>query len=175
MFLSFVIDAFGRRIVRWQFAGRMRTDLVADALRMAFTRREPGADVELVHHSDAGSQYTSYAFQRVLDDHAVLASIGSVGDAYDNALAESFVDTFKTELISDRVWRTRTQLELAIVEWSTGSTTTASTNRSVTSRPQRSKPYTRPSTLHLPLSINEERNLQTRSPSKSARLTTDAV
>jgi putative transposase len=67
--------------------------------------------------SDAGSQYTSYAFRQVLDDHHVLASIGSVGDAYDNALAESFVDTFKTELIRDRVWRTRIQLELAIVEW----------------------------------------------------------
>jgi putative transposase len=62
-------------------------------------------------------QYTSFAFTQVLDDHAVLASIGSVGDAYDNAMAESFVDTFKTELISDRVWRTRAQLELAIVEW----------------------------------------------------------
>ena len=62
-------------------------------------------------------QYTSYAFTQVLDDHAVLASIGSVGDAYDNALAESFVDSFKTELIADRVWQTRTQLELAIVEY----------------------------------------------------------
>ena len=80
-------------------------------------RRDAGADVELIHHSDAGSQYTSYAFTQVLDDHAMLASIGSVGDAYDNALAESFVDSFKTELISDRVWRTRTQLELAIVEY----------------------------------------------------------
>jgi putative transposase len=63
------------------------------------------------------AQYTSYAFNEVLDDHQVLASIGTVGDAYDNALAESFVDTFKTELICDRVWRTRSQLELAIVEW----------------------------------------------------------
>jgi putative transposase len=57
------------------------------------------------------------AFQQELDDHRVLQSIGSVGDAYDNSMAESFVDTFKTELISDRVWRTRDQLELAIVEW----------------------------------------------------------
>ena len=62
-------------------------------------------------------QYTSYDYTQVLDDHGVLASIGSVGDAYDNALAESFVDSFKTELIADRVWRTRTQLELAIVEY----------------------------------------------------------
>jgi putative transposase len=117
VFFSFVIDVFSRRIVGWQFAGHMRTDLVLDALRMALTRREHGADVELIHHSDAGSQYTSFQFNQVLDDHRVLGSIGSVGDAYDNALAESFVDTFKTELIADRVWRTRSQLELAIVEW----------------------------------------------------------
>ena len=63
------------------------------------------------------AQYTSHDLAQVLDDHGVLASIGSVGDAYDNAMAESFVDSFKTELISDRVWRTRTQLELAIVEY----------------------------------------------------------
>jgi putative transposase len=117
VFFSFVIDAFSRRIVGWQFATHMRTDLVLDALRMALTRRHAGADVQLIHHSDAGSQYTSYAFGQVLDDHHVLGSIGSVGDAYDNAMAESFVDTFKTELIADRVWRTRSQLELAIVEW----------------------------------------------------------
>lgn len=117
VFFSFVIDVYSRRVVGWQFASHMRTDLVLDALRMALTRREQGADVELIHHSDAGSQYTAQAFQQVLDDHHVLGSIGSVGDAYDNAMAESFVDTFKTELIRDRVWRTRTQLELAIVEY----------------------------------------------------------
>ena len=117
VFFSFVIDVFSRRIVGWQLASHMRTDLVLDALAMALTRRQHGAAVELIHHSDAGSQYTSYAFGQVLDDHRVLASIGSVGDAYDNAMAESFVDTFKTELIRDRVWRTRTQLELAIVEY----------------------------------------------------------
>ncbi len=117
VFFSFVIDVFSRRVVGWQFASHMRTDLVLDALRMALTRRDHGADVQLIHHSDAGSQYTSFDFQQVLDDHRVLGSIGSVGDAYDNALAESFVDTFKTELIADRVWRARSQLELAIVEW----------------------------------------------------------
>jgi putative transposase len=117
VFFSFVIDAYSRRVVGWQFANHMRTDLVLDALRMALTRRRSGADVELIHHSDAGSQYTSYAFRQVLDDHRVLGSIGSVGDAYDNAMAESFVDSFKTELIADRVWRTRSQLELAIVEY----------------------------------------------------------
>ena len=117
VFFSFVLDAYSRRVVGWQFASHMRTDLVLDALRMALTRRDAGADVELIHHSDAGSRYTSFAFGQVLDDHHVLASIGSVGDAYDNAMAESFVDTFKTELIADRVWKNRTQLELAIVEW----------------------------------------------------------
>jgi putative transposase len=117
VFFSFVIDAFSRRIVGWQFASHMRTDLVLDALRMALTRRRAGADVQLIHHSDAGTQYTSFAFNQVLDDHGVLASIGTVGDALDNAMAESFVDSFKTELIADRVWRARTQLELAIVEW----------------------------------------------------------
>ena len=117
VFFSFVIDVYSRMVVGWQFADHMRTDLVLDALRMALGLREPGADVELVHHSDAGSQYTSFDYSQALDDHQVLASIGSVGDAYDNALAESFVDSFKTELIRDRVWRTRTQLELAIVEY----------------------------------------------------------
>ena len=70
-----------------------------------------------MHHSDRGSQYTSFDYTQTLADHGVLASVGSVGDAYDNALAESFVDSFKTELIADRVWQTRSQLELAIVEW----------------------------------------------------------
>ena len=115
VFFAFVIDVFSRMIVGWQFAANMRTDLVLDALRMALTTRDPGADVTLIHHSDAGSQYTSWDYNQELDDYDVLASIGSVGDAYDNAMAESFVDSFKTELIADRVWRTQTQLELAIV------------------------------------------------------------
>jgi putative transposase len=117
VFFAFVIDVFSRRVVGWQLAGHMRASLVCDALRMALSTRAPGADVELVHHSDRGSQYTSIEFAQVLDDARVLASLGSVGDAYDNALAESFVDTIKTELIADRVWRTRDQLELAIVEY----------------------------------------------------------
>ncbi len=116
-FFAFVIDAYSRMVVGWQFASHMRTDLVLDALRMALGQRQPGADIALVCHSDAGSQYTSFDYTQVLDDHDVLASIGTVGDAYDNATAESFVDSFKTELISDRIWSTRSQLELAIVEY----------------------------------------------------------
>jgi putative transposase len=117
VYFAFVIDVFSRRVVGWQLAGHMRTSLVLDALRMALGTRQPGADFRLVAHTDRGSQYTSHDYRQVLDDHHVLASVGSVGDAYDNALAESFVDSFKTELISDRVWRSRSQLELAVVEY----------------------------------------------------------
>lgn len=117
VYFAFVIDVFSRMIVGWQFADHMRADLVLDALRMALHLRGPGANVELVVHSDAGGQYVSDDYTQVIDDHGVLASIGTVGDCYDNALAESFVDSFKTELIRDRVWRTKSQLELAIVEY----------------------------------------------------------
>jgi putative transposase len=117
LFFAFVLDVFSRMVVGWQLAAHMRTTLVLDALRMALHLREPGADVALVHHSDMGSQYTSNDYTQTLDDHAVLASIGSVGDAYDNALAESFVDSYKTELISDRVWCSRAQVELATVQY----------------------------------------------------------
>jgi transposase InsO family protein len=117
VFFSFVIDAYSRKIVGWQFAAHMRTTLVLDALKMALHQRQPGAEVALIQHTDAGSQYTSYDYTQTLADHGVLASIGTVGDALDNAVAESFVDSFKTELITDRVWATRSQLELAVVEY----------------------------------------------------------
>ena len=117
VFFAFVIDVYSRTIVGWQFANHMRADLVLDALRMALHLRGPGANVELIHHSDAGGQYVSNDYTQTLDDHRMQASIGLVGDAYDNALAESFVDSFKTELIRDRVWKTISQLELAIVEY----------------------------------------------------------
>ena len=117
VFFSFVIDVFSRKIVGWQFAGHMRTTLVLDALRMALSTRERVEEVRLIHHSDRGSQYVSGDYTQTLADNDVLASVGSTGDAYDNSMAESFVDTFKTELIADRVWQTRSQLELAIVEY----------------------------------------------------------
>jgi transposase InsO family protein len=117
VYFAFVIDVFSRRVVGWQLASHMRTTLVLDALRMALGTREHGADFRLVAHTDRGSQYTSSDYTQVLDDHRVLASVGSIGDGYDNAMAESFVDSFKTELIADRVWQTRAQLELAVVEY----------------------------------------------------------
>ena len=117
VFFSFVIDVYSRKVVGWQFAAHMRTTLVLDALQMALSTRERVEEIRLVHHSDRGSQYVSGDYTQTLTDHDVLASVGSTGDAYDNALAESFLDSFKTELITDRVWRTRSQLELAIVEY----------------------------------------------------------
>jgi putative transposase len=117
LYFSFIIDVYSRMVVGWQLAANMRTTLVLDALRMALGTRSPGADFTLIGHTDAGSQYTAQDYTQVLDDHKVLASIGSVGDAFDNALAESFVDSFKTELIADRVWKTRSQLELAVVHY----------------------------------------------------------
>lgn len=112
-----MIDVFSRKVVGWQFASHMRTTLVLDALRMALATRQRVDEVQLIHHSDRGSQYLSGDYTQTLDDHDVLGSVGSTGDAYDNSMAESFVDSFKTELIADRVWRSRTQLELAIVEY----------------------------------------------------------
>jgi len=90
VFFAFMIDAFSRRVVGWQLAAHMRSTLVLDALRVALGTRQPGADVERVHHSDRGSQYTSLDFTQELRAHPVLQSVGSVGDAYDNAMAESF-------------------------------------------------------------------------------------
>jgi putative transposase len=117
LYFSFIIDVFSRMVVGWQLASHMRTTLVLDALRMALGLRAPVADFRLIQHTDAGSQYTSFDYTQVLDDHLVLASVGSVGDAFDNALAESFVDSYKTELIADRVWCSRAQVELATVHY----------------------------------------------------------
>jgi putative transposase len=141
-FFAFVIDVFSRKVVGWQLASHMRTDLVLDALRMALGRRDHGADLELVAHTGRGSQYTSADYTQELTDHGVLASVGTVGDAYDNAMAESFVDTFKTELIADRIWRSRSQLSWPSSNTSSGSTTSGCTNPSGTSLRWSSRPYT---------------------------------
>ena len=138
VFLSFVIDVYSakdrRLAARGPHARRPRPGCPADGSHTP----PPGADVDLIHHSDPGSQYTS-STPAVLDDHRILGSLGSVGDAYDNALAESFVDTFKTELIADRAWQTRDQLEFATVDGSGGTTASACTSPSATSRPPSSR------------------------------------
>jgi putative transposase len=121
VYVAFTIDAFSRRIVGWKADTNMKTDLVLDTLEMALWARDhSGRPVGegLIAHSDAGSQYTSFAFTERLVDAGADPSIGSVGDAYDNALAESTIGLFKTELINRRgPWKTIEQVEFATLEW----------------------------------------------------------
>ena len=116
IYRAFIIDVFSRMIVGWQLAagGVHAHHLGARRAQNGAGAQGAGADFRLVAHTDAG-QYTSFDYTQVLDNHEVLASIGTVGDALDNALAESWVDSIKNELISDRVWHSRSQLELAVV------------------------------------------------------------
>jgi putative transposase len=122
VYVAFVVDTFSRRIVGWSAATSKETQLVLDALEMALWQRDrdehPHVRGELIHHSDAGSQYTSFRLAEHLDAAGIAASIGSVGDAYDNALMESTIGLFKTELIKpQRPWKTLSQVELATAEW----------------------------------------------------------
>ena len=121
VYVAFVIDAYARRILGWRAATSMRTALVLDALEQAvWTRRRHGTCElsGLIHHNDAGSQYTSIAFTERLADAGIDASVGSVGDAYDNALAESVIGLFKTELIKPRgPWRTVEEVEAATLHY----------------------------------------------------------
>jgi len=120
VYVAFVIDAYSRRILGWRTARSMKTALVLDALEQAlWTRRDSAGDLAgLIHHTDAGSQYTSIAFTERLAAAGVSASVGTVGDAYDNALAESVIGLFKTELIKPRgPWRTAEQVEVATLEY----------------------------------------------------------
>jgi putative transposase len=120
VYVAFVIHAYARRILGWRAASSMRTQLVLDALEQAvWVRRREGADlVGLVYHSDAGRQYTSIAFTERLANIGVSPSIGSVGDAYDNALAETVVGLYKTELINpQRPWKTLEQVEIATLHY----------------------------------------------------------
>jgi putative transposase len=121
VYVAFVIDAYSRRIVGWRAATSMRTALVLDALEQAiWTRQRGGASslAGLICHHDAGSQYTSIAFTERLAAAGVQPSVGSVGDAYDNALAESVIGLFKTELIKPHgPWRTAEQVEIATLHY----------------------------------------------------------
>jgi putative transposase len=121
VYVAFVIDAYSRRILGWRAATSMKTELVLDALEQAlWTRRRDGrADLAgLIHHNDAGSQYTSIAFTERLAAVGVAASVGTVGDAYDNALAESVIGLFKTELIKPSApWRNAEQVEIATLDY----------------------------------------------------------
>lgn len=117
VYAAFVIDVFSRRIVGWSLSTSLRTDLALDALEMAIWMRNDRLD-GLVHHTDRGSQYTSIRYTERLAETGAVASVGSRGDSYDNALAESTIGLYKTELIRRRgPWRNLDHVELATLEW----------------------------------------------------------
>jgi putative transposase len=118
VYLAFILDAYSRRVVGWSMATHLRTELVVDALQMAIWRRKPRAG--LIHHSDQGVQYTSLSFGKRLEEVGIVPSMGRVGSAYDNALAESFVATLKTELLYRCSWPTRECARTAIFEYLEG-------------------------------------------------------
>ncbi|CFU07521.1 integrase catalytic subunit [Burkholderia pseudomallei] len=118
LYVAFVIDVFARRIVGWRVSSSMTTDFVLDALEQALYARRPEDDGTLIHHSDRGSQYVSIRYSERLAEAGIEPSVGSRGDSYDNALAETINGLYKAELIHRRApWRTRESVELATLEW----------------------------------------------------------
>ena len=118
LYLAFILDTHSRRIVGWSMGSHMRTELVVDALEMAVWRRKPSAG--LVHHSDRGTQYTAISFGRRLEEVGIVPSMGRTGSALDNAMAESFVATLKTELVHRRRFPDREVARSAIFEYLEG-------------------------------------------------------
>lgn len=117
LFLAVVLDACSRRVIGWAMATHLRTELVLDALNMALAQRRPKS---VIHHSDHGAQYTALAFGQRCSEMGVRPSRGSVGDAYDNALAESFFATLECELLDRRKFRTHDEARLAIFQFIEG-------------------------------------------------------
>jgi transposase InsO family protein len=118
LYVAFVIDVYARRIVGWRVSSSMRTDFVLDALEQALYDRQPQRSDALVHHSDRGSQYVSIRYTERLGEAGIEPSVGSRGDSYDNALAETINGLYKAELIHRRApWKTKEAVELATLEW----------------------------------------------------------
>jgi putative transposase len=117
LYLAVVIDAFSRKVVGWSMAQDMATDLVLSALNMALQARKPSS---VIHHSDQGAQYTSMAFGTRCRRAGVRLSMGTVGDAYDNAMAESFFATLECELIDRRSWKNQSEARTAVFSWIEG-------------------------------------------------------
>ena len=116
--MAFVIDVFARRIVGWRASSSARTDLVLDALEQALHERKPVGPDRLVHHSDRGVQYVSIRYTERLADAGLEPSVGSVGDSYDNALAETINGLYKAEVIHRRPsWQRREDVEWATLQW----------------------------------------------------------
>jgi putative transposase len=118
LYLAVVLDVYSRRVVGWAMADHLRTELVIDALDMALWNRRPGPG--LVHHSDQGCQYTAFAFGRRLREAGLVASMGSVGDAYDNAITESFFATLECELLDRSRFAARSQARTAVFDYLEG-------------------------------------------------------
>jgi len=118
VYVAFVIDVFARRIVGWRVSSSLRTDFVLDALEQAIYERCDDTVGDLVHHSDRGSQYLSMRYTERLADAGIEPSVGSRGDSYDNALAESVIGLFKAEVIRRKgPWRTLEAVEFATLTW----------------------------------------------------------
>jgi len=115
LYLAVVIDLFNRMVVGWSMGNRITQELALSALRMALWKRKPGRG--LLHHSDRGSQYTSKSYQQLLNDHGIVCSMSRKGNCWDNAVAESFFHTIKTELVYHENYKTRNQAKLDIFEW----------------------------------------------------------
>ena len=117
LYLAVVLDAWSRKVVGWSMANHLRAELVLDAMEMAIGQRRPG---NVVHHSDQGSQYTSLAFGKRCSEAGVRPSMGSVGDAYDNAMAESFFSTLEAELLSRRRFASQAEARMACFSYVEG-------------------------------------------------------
>ena len=118
LYVAFVIDVFARRIVGWRVSRSMHTDFVLDALEQALYARQPKRRDVLIHHSDRGSQYVSIRYSERLAEAGIEPSVGSKGDSYDNALAETINGLYKAEVIHQRgPWKSREAVELATLEW----------------------------------------------------------
>jgi putative transposase len=118
LYVAFVIDVYARRIVGWRVSSCMHTEFVLDALEQALYDRQPGSSDALIHHSDRGSQYLSIRYTERLAEAGIEPSVGSRGDSYDNALAETINGLYKAELIHRRApWKTRESVELATLQW----------------------------------------------------------
>jgi transposase InsO family protein len=118
VYVAFVIDVFARKIVGWRVSTSMTTAFVLDALNQAICQRTPSEAAELIHHSDRGSQYLSIKYTERLAEAGIDTSVGSVGDSYDNALAESIIGLFKTEVINFLgPWKSMAQVEWETLKW----------------------------------------------------------
>ena len=117
LYLAIVLDVFSRKVVGWAMENHLRTELMLAAIDMAITMRRPA---QVIHHSDHGCQYTSYAFGKRCREAGVMPSMGTVGDAYDNAMAESFFATLEREVLNRRRFKTQAEAQMAIFDWLEG-------------------------------------------------------